>query len=498
MSTIPISAVVQMVPGVIAGGGTPSKLSGLVLTEDNSVAPGQILSFFTKEDVQEWFGPTTPEAVMANMYFPGIVNGGQLPYELKFASFAEAAAPAGVFGAQLGTLTLSQLQALPAGTLIVTTAALHTSSSINLATATSFSDAASIMTAGFTTPDFAITYDATRHRFLLATTATGPSATCSAVTGTLASGVGLSAASGAYLQALGVAVDTPASAMTRVIAQDMNWGTFSTSYTADIDDRLAYAAWNSGENYQFLYVAWDQEAASIVPNNSASFGAQVLAAPYQGTLPVYGTYELAGAFMGYAASINFNIPNGRTNLAFRQFNGAPAATVSDLSVANALLSNGYTYLGAYANAANTYTIAYNGKISGAFLWVDTYLDQIYLNRELQRAFFEALMAYNSVPYNQDGYTQLYRAGADVAVAAVTSGIIRAGVTLSSSQALQINTQAGGRDIAPTVSTRGWYLLIGDPANVAQARQQRTSPTAYFWYADGGSVQSLVVNSVAVI
>jgi len=497
MSTIPISQVVQILPGVIAGGGTPSKLSGMILTQDTSVPPSQIKSFFTKEDVQEWFGPASPEAVMANMYFPGTVNGGQLPYELKFARNVLAAAPAGVYGIDLGALTLAQLNTF-SGTLIVTTTATFTSSAINLATATSFANAASLMTAGFTTPNFAITYDATRHRFLLLTTATGVAATSSAVTGTLATNVGLSAAAGAYLQATGADVDTPASAMTRVVAQDMNWGTFSTSYAADIDDRLAYAAWNSGESYQFLYVAWDTEAASIVPENPASFGAQVAAQPYQGVLPVYGTFELAGAFMGYAAAINFNIPNGRTNLAFRQFVAAPSPTATSLATANALLSNNYTYLGAYANAANNYTVAYNGKISGAFLWVDTYLDQIYLNRELQRAFFEAFLAYNSIPYNQDGYTQLYRAGVDVATAAVTSGIIRSGVTLSQSQSQQINTQAGGRDIASTVSTRGWYLLIGDPANVAQVRQQRTSPTAYFWYTDGGSIQMLTLNSVAVI
>lgn len=496
MSTIPISSVVQILPGVIAGGGQASKLSGMVITEDDSTAPGVPKSFFSDDDVSNWYGPNAPETAMAQQYFPGIVNAGQLPFVLKFARIAAADTPAEVFGAQLGGMTLAQLQALPAGTLIVTTAALHTSSSINLATATSFADAAAKMTAGFTTPDFAITYDATRKRFLVKTTATGDGTTISAVTGTLATGVGLSAVAGATV-AQGVDADTPATAMDRLVQLDMDWGTFSTVYAADTDERTAFAAWNSGQGYQFLYWAWDTDAASIVPNNPASFGAEVFAQPYQGTVPVYGTYELVGAFMGYAACINFQIPNGRTNLAFRQFNGAPDATVSDLATANALLSNHYTYLGAYANAANTYTVAYNGATSGAFLWVDTYLDQIYLNRELQRAFFEALMAYNSIPYNQDGYTMLYRAGVDVVDAALVSGIIRAGVPLSKSQQLQVDTQAG-RTVSDVLQTRGWYLLIDDAANFAQVRQNRESPLAYLWYTDGGSIQKLTVRSIAVI
>lgn len=496
MSTIPISQVVQILPGVIAGGGQASKLSGMIVTQDTSIPPGQTKNFFTDEDVADWFGPNAPETAMAQQYFPGIVNAGQLPFVLKFARFATADTPAQVFGAQLGGMTLAQLQALPAGTLTVTTTTTKTSSPINLATATSFANAAALMLAAFTTPDFAIGYDATRHRFVFATTATGDGVTISPVTGTLATGVGLSAAAGATV-AQGVNADTPATAMARIITKDMDWGTFSTVYAADLDDRLAFAAWNSAQGYQFLYWGWDQDAASIVPNNASSFGAEVFAQPYQGTVPVYGSYELVGAFMGYAACINFQVPNGRTNLAFRQFNGAPSATVSDLATANALLSNHYTYLGTYANAANTYTVAYNGALSGAFLWVDTYLDQIYLNRELQRAFFEALMAYNSIPYNQDGYTMLYRAGVDVIDAAVTSGIIRQGVPLSKSQQLQVDTQAG-RTVSDVVQTRGWYLLIDDAANFAQVRQNRESPLAYLWYTDGGSIQKLTVRSIAVI
>ena len=497
MSTIPISQVVQMVPGVIGAGGAASKLVGVDLTQDTSIPPGQPKVFFTAASVSSWFGPNAPETTAANNYFPGTVNGGQLPYSLTFAAFAAAATPAGSYGAVL-TISLSQLQALPAGTLIVTVNGTpYTSSSINLSTATSFANAATIMTAGFTTPPFAITFDTQRNRFLLLTTLTGPTATSTDVSGTLAAGVGLSQASGAYIQTAGIAIDTPATAMNRLVTQTTNWGTFTHTWAADLNTRLAFAQWNSGQNFQYLYYGWDTDAADLTPNNAASFGAQVLAAPYQGTTPVYGGIAQAAAFQGYAAAINFNITNGRTTLAFRQFNAGTAFTVSDLASANALLTNGYTYIGAYANAANTYTIAYNGKTSGSFLWTDTYLDQVYLNRELQRALFEAMLAYNSIPYNQDGYTELYQAGVDVINAAVTSGIIRAGVTLSQAQIQQLNTQAG-RPISDVVQSRGWYFLIGDPANIAQARANRTSPAATLWWTDGGSIQQLNVNSIAVI
>ena len=496
MSTIPVSQIVQIVPGVITAGGAASKLTGVVVTQDTSILPGQYLDFFAKEDVAAWFGPTSAAATIANNYFPGTVNGGQLPYDLAFCRYSSTATPAAVYGAKL-SLTLAQLKVLT-GTLIITTATTHTSSTIDLSTATDFASAAALMLAAFTSPDFSITYDAQRGRYLVETTATGPTAGITAITGTLADGVGLSAAAGASLQAAGTAADASiGDAINRLLQGYTNFGTLTTAWEPELADRIALAQWNSGENYQFIYVAYDMDAASTVTNNAASFGAQVFAAPYQGTLPVYGTIATAGAMMGWAAAVNYNLPNGRTTLAFRRFVAGTAATATDLATANALLSNNYTYIGAYANQANNYTIAYDGKMSGAFLWADTYLNQIYLNRELQRANFETLQAYNSIPYNQDGYSALYNGSLPVATAAVTSGIIRAGVTLTSSQIQQVNT-AAGRVVADTLQTRGWYLLVTDPANPGQARQNRTSPLMAFWYCDGGSVQKITLNSTAVI
>src|SRR6516225_11334881 len=139
-----MSKKVQVLPGVVPGGGAVSSQNGLVVTQDPSVPPGQVLDLTSAIAVSNWFGPGSPEATLANNYFPGIVNGGQLPFDLKFIGYATAAAPAGVYGASVASLTLSALQSL-SGTLIVTTAALHTSSNISLASATSFANAATLM-----------------------------------------------------------------------------------------------------------------------------------------------------------------------------------------------------------------------------------------------------------------------------------------------------------------------------------------------------------------
>ena len=497
MTTIPLSHFVAMQPGVIGAGGTPGLLSGVVLTSDPSVPPGFLFNAFQPSDAINWFGANAPEAVAANNYFPGIVNGGQLPYTLIYAAYAAAATPAGSYGAQLTGLTLAQLTAF-SGTLIVTVnGTLYTSSAITLSGATSFANAATLMTAGFTSPPFTIAYDTQRNRFTLLTTLTGTGATSTDVSGTLAANVGLSQASGAYIAQAGVPIDTPASAMNRLVGLTTNFGTFTTSLTQTLTNREAFAAWNSTQNSQYAYVGWDTDVGDLTPNNAASFGAIAFATPYQGTLPTYGGIDTAAAFMGYAASINYSIKNGRTVLAFRQFVAGTAATCSSLPNAAALESNNYSYIGAAANSANNWTIAYPGKISGSFLWFDTYLDQVWLNKSLQLSLFEAMLAYNSIPYNQDGYTDLYRAAVDVMDAAVNAGVIVGGVTLSQSQQQEVDN-AAGRTISDVLQTRGWYVLIGNPSNPAQARGNRTSPQCTVWWCDGGSIQQLNVQSLAII
>lgn len=500
MSNIPISQIVTINPNVVGAGGAQGSLDGLLVTQNEGVPVGQLQVYYNAADVGAFFGTDTDEYQAAQVYFAGIINGGQQPASLNIGRFAEDAVGAAVFGAPVN-LTLSQLQAL-SGTLIVTTASAHTSDSINLSAATSFANAAALMTAGFESPDFAITYDAQRRRFVLTTTDTGEEVEVSGVTGTLASGVGLATASGAYVQANGAEADTADSAMDRLAALSGNWAMFTHAWAADVDERTAFAQWNAAQAFQFLYASWDTDAADLSNDNPTSFGNTVMTVPYEGTLPGYGGLLEAMGFLAWAASTNYQIVEGRNTLAFRRpvaatgLDGAPPVRVESLAQANALLSNGYTYLGLYSSAANDYTVYYNGAVGGQFPWADTYLGQIALRRNLQQALFETLLAYRSLPYNAEGYNAIYQGAQDVISQFVLAGVIRAGVSLNASQIAQINAQAGF-DIAGEVIDKGWYLQVTDPITTT-VRTERGSPTVNFWYSDGGSIQKIVVSSTTIL
>jgi hypothetical protein len=117
-----------------------------------------------------------------------------------------------------------------------------------------------------------------------------------------------------------------------------------------------------------------------------------------------------------------------------------------------------------------------------------------LNSQLQLALTVLETTVKSIPYNQPGYDLMEAALQDPISAAVLFGAIQPNVPLSAAQALEVDNSAG-IVVSPILSTRGWYLQI--LAASAQVRGVRGSPPCKFWYMDGGSVQSIMLNSVEV-
>lgn len=148
---IPASQLVNVIPGVLGAGGNPLSLNSVFLTDDGAVPIGTVQPFATLEDVQDFFGPTSPEADLAQIYFAGFTNGTRVPGTLYFAQYNDGAVAAYLRSGSLAGMTLTELQAF-SGTLIITIdGVVVTSANINLAGATSFSNAAALIQAGLQT-----------------------------------------------------------------------------------------------------------------------------------------------------------------------------------------------------------------------------------------------------------------------------------------------------------------------------------------------------------
>jgi hypothetical protein len=498
MSTIPFSKVVSVVPSVLSAGGIAVDLNGLMLTQ-NAYAPyNTILQFADAAGVSSYFGATSTEATLATNYFNSYSISTQLPGNLLMTRYPQVAIAAWLRGGSLANVTLGQLQAFT-GTLAITVAGvIKTSGTINLTGATSFSNGATIIQAAFTTPGFTVAYDSVNSAYIFTTSTTGATQTISyAAAGTLATSLELTQATGATISQ-GAAATTPAAFMNNIINQNQNWATFMTVWESLTAEKELFATWSNSVSPRYLYVCQDSDVNALTANNTVTFGNYLQNLQIVGTCPVYsnaGESSLAAFVCGYAASLNFTRLNGRSTLCFKMQSGL-TPSVSNATDYNAVLSNGYNAYAAFGsnNPANNENWFTPGSVSGEWLWADTYLNQIWLNANLQLAMVNLLLSVGAIPYNSAGNGLINAAALDPINAAVNFGAIRAGINVSSSQAAQIQ-YALGFNAAPTIAAQGFYLQILPATAITRAARQ--SPPITLYYQDGEAVQQINLASIAI-
>lgn len=495
MSTIPFSQVVNVVPSVLSAGGIAVDLNGLMLTQNAYAPAGTILSFATANDVATYFGATSTEASLASIYFNGYQNSTQLPGELLIANYAETATTGWLRSGSLASMTLGQLQALGSGTLSITVAGVvKTSGTISLAGVTSFSDAASVIQAAFTSPGFTVAFDSTQNAFIFTTTTTGAAETMSFATGSLSTGLMLTSATGAVVSN-GQDAAVPATFMNSIINQNQNWATFFTTWESVLSEKEAFASWSNSVSPRYLYICQDSDVNALNAAATNTFGDWLQDNAIIGTLPIYGNKTHAAFAAGFAASLDFTRLNGRATLDFKEQSGL-VPSVTTASNYNAVVSHGYNCYGAYgsnnpANNANWFT---PGSVSGKWLWADTYLNQIWLNAQLQLSLVTLLQQVGSIPYNAQGYSLINAACLDPINAAINFGAIRKGIQLSAAQAAEVQ-YALGYNAAPIIASQGYVLQISPATAVTRAARQ--SPPITLYYQDGESVQQITLASIAI-
>lgn len=340
-----------------------------------------------------------------------------------------------------------------------------------------------------------VTFDSTSGAFVIAAGSTGAASTITFASGSMAALLLMTAATGATLSQ-GSDLSTPVAFMSALRQVAANWATFSTLFYPSIADQVAFAQWTNTTNSAVAYSRWSTDASEAqTPLGTSSALYLIKQAGYSGTNTSYDPLDLGLAVMwqGFAASINFNTPNGSTTFAYLTQAGIDASVTSD-PPASILLENGANFYGTYSTSSASFNSYQNGQISGPFLWADDYVEQIWFSAQLQAAGLALMQSVGQIPYNPPGRTMIAEALSGPIQQAVTFGMINGGVTLSSTQVVAVNNAAGPGS-ATILSNRGWYLFIGDPG--ATVRQARGSPVVKLFYVNGGSVQIIDIASILV-
>jgi hypothetical protein len=339
-----------------------------------------------------------------------------------------------------------------------------------------------------------VTYDSIAAAFVVISSTTGTISTIGFASGTISAALALTQATGATLSQ-GAVASTPGGAMNAIVAKTQDFACFTTAFEPTTADCIAFSAWTNSTVDRFVYVMWDTDITVTTGADSASSGAQIIAANYSGTIPVYEPTNvyLAAFTMGAIASIDFTERNGRTNLKFKNQTGILPG-VTDQTISAQLELNGYNYYGAWATANDRFLFFAPGSITGPFKWIDSYVNQIWLNNAFQLAMLSFMTQVKSIPYNDVGYASVEAALMDPITQGLNFGAFYANVPLSAAQIDEVNNAAGIK-IDGVLGTRGWYLQVL-PAT-PQVRAARGSPPVTFWYMDGQSINKINLASINV-
>lgn len=460
--SIPASKIVSVNPAVLSSGGSPLSMNAVFLSKNENLPTDRHTAFPDASAVGEFFGLSSEEFKAAQVYFKGFDNSHIKPGTLYFYPYNVGKEAAYLRGASVKSMSLAALKKLSGNLKVNIDGSDKNGENISLATATGFSDAAAKIGAAI---NAAVQFDEQLQAFEIVSATQGKSSEIGFATGTLAEALNLTEAKGAIISK-GNDGDSAETVMEGVIQSTLNFATFTTVFEPELSDKLALAKWSNAQNNRFLYAAWGKEAAALQTGNTTCFGAQLKAAAYDGTAPIYGGLDKAAFLCGAIASIDFTETQGRITLAFKNQSGL-SADVDNAADADNLKENGYNYYGAWATANDRFTFLYPGQMPGKWKWIDAYVNQIRLNSQLQLALMTLLTSAKAVPYNAVGIA-LQRA--------------------------LINNEARA-DAAAKIESTGYFLLIQNAS--AQTRGNRQSMPMKLWYTDGGSVHNINLGSINV-
>lgn len=457
---IAFTKYVDITSGVGAGAGVRLRdLIGRIFTTNELVPTKTVVEMTTIEEVGEYFGTSSEEYKRAQFYFSFVSKAITRANKISFARWVDANVPAKIFGNKTQK-SLATLKAIATGSLELTVGGEVASiTSIDLTTATSLTDVATLLQAairGDVDPQFAnaiVTYDAVRGSFNFE--ASTPGAAEISI-GVPSAGVDLAPLLGWTIGAIlsnGAAVETITDTLTESTDATNNFGSFLFTDELSLDEITEAAAWNTSQNVLFQYMV------PVTKANAASYSAALI--DYAGVALTVS--EVAGEYaemcpMILLAATDYSRRNAVQNYMFQIFNLTPS--VKTTSESTSLDNLRVNYYGQTQTAGQFIQFYQRGKLTGLPVNPtdqNTYANEQWLKDAAGAAIMELLLNLNKVSANAKGRGQLLTTLQSVINRALFNGTISVGKELTNTQKLYITELTGDPDAWQQVFNIGYWI-----------------------------------------
>lgn len=464
------SRYINIVSGVGAGAGVAQRQFILrLITQNPLLPPGIVMEFSTADAVGAYFGQSSEEYKRAVPYFGFVSKLVTSPSKISFARWVSAAIAPMVVGDN-SVKSLALLQAVTAGTMTVNDGGSpHNVTAIDLSTATSLTDVATLLQAELravaSAPQLAtciVTFNTNTNQFVLTGTTTGAGTLTVTPTGTAADVaplVGWGTSGTVYVA--GQAADSADEAVANSANISNNFGSFAfctpspAMANADIE---AVSAWNDSQNNQYIY-----SIATPLSNLAALFA---LVKGNSGTaLNLISTTQL-NDFVEQCpceilAATDYDRANASQNYMYYQFNNRNITVSDDATADTADLSRG-NYIGVTQSAGQQLAFYQRGVLCGGAtdaLDMNVYANEIWLKSSIAAQIMGLFLSSPRIPANAQGAASILGVLQNSIDAGKNNGTISSGKALTVQQQQFVTLLSGDENAWRQVANIGYWVNV---------------------------------------
>ncbi|MGL4898012.1 MAG: DUF3383 family protein [Cetobacterium sp.] len=498
-----INKIIQVNDKVIAPQQTGLSLTMLWLTSNGRIPSSYpAINFDSLDLVESFFGMNSDEYNIAKVYFKGFDGSQKKPSFITFAKLMNEDGNGWLAGNV--PATIEQFQAVTSGTFNITVLDISGSSiehdivNINLSGKNSYSEIAAAISLDMVNSglhEYDVVYDSSIQRFVLQGLGTGENSKIVSVniatTGTDLAPMLAMLPTDNPIKSDGYIAKNGTENMELIESYFKDFVSFSVVQSTVLDFQVSLATWCSSKGTRFVYIPYTTDVRVLSPNDSTQIA--YLCSDLSGIAPIYGTSLIASFFGSIGACIDYEQNNGVITFALKKQSGLKTVIDNTIEYDN-ILNNGYNTYAIFGNVSSEYKFTQPGKITGNYLWIDAYYNQVWLKDMMVNKIAVLMQNNKRIPFSQQGFQIVQATIENVLDLGLNNGCIESQIQLDQDVIDQINQEAG-RVISTVLFSKGYFISIKEPTQVL--RTSRQLPQCDVWYTYSGAIHYIELDLIQI-
>lgn len=450
---------IQITSGVGGAAAVSAReLLNRIFTTNELVPTNSVLKFSDLESVLDYFGSSSEEYKRASQYFGFVSKTITSPSNISFARWADADTSAQVFGSKAGTL--AELNAISAGAITVTLAAVDGNITVDFSLAGDYAAVATelqteIQALGGTFATTTVVYNALKTQFILDTNGAADGTIAISGLSSVLTPIGWDSTA---VFSDGIATQSITDVLSSSTELSNDFGSYVFIPTLDLVQVEESSAWNINNNNEFQYhVPVLRADAQSYFDTLKGYAGTGITLYVPANVDEY--HEMVPCSL--LASQDFSKSGAAANYMYVQ-DSRLTPTVTSTTESDTLDAIRCNYYGQTQEAGAQISFYQRGTLMGgstAPLKMGVYANEQWLKADLKAEFLNMFLALPIVSADDTGIATGTSYISATVEKAIVNGSISQGKELTTTQIQFINQVSGRDDAHFEVASKGYWFTV---------------------------------------